>query len=124
MAVKKSNVIPINWTTKNIMFFQNLGYLNKKKKSTGKLNLTEFVNRCVDRIISIDWPELDEDVEEKLLIMKLHDLDDKETKFFKLIQNDKREVARKIAELRAVKAFKKTSSEAKEVLQVLEVNDY
>ena len=120
MVVKKSNVIPINWTEKNMLFFQGLGYLNKKKKSTGKLNLSEFINRCVDRIISVDWPELEGDIELKLLIMKMQDLQEKEDRFLKLIQNDKRDVARAITELRAAKTAKKTRLEAESIIQVIQ----
>lgn len=122
MVVKKSNVIPVSWTNKNIMFFQDLGFLNKKKKSTGRQNLSEYVNRCVDRIIAIDWPELDDSVEEKLLLMKMQDLQEKEDRFLKVIERDKREVARAIAEVRALKKPKKLETpdiDAQAVLQVI-----
>lgn len=122
MVVKKSNVIPINWTEKNVIFFQNLGFLNKKKKSTGRQNLSEFINRCVDRIIAIDWPELDDSVEEKLLLMKMQDLREKEDRFLKLIERDKREVARAIAEVRAAKKAREVEScniKPEAVLQVI-----
>lgn len=100
MTVKKSNVVSISLTDKNLLFLQKLGYLNRRKKSTKNFNNSEFINRCMDRIIAIEWPELDEEVEEKLLLLKMNDLQAKRDQYLKLIEKDLREVAQALAGVR------------------------
>lgn len=97
MAVKKSNVISVNLTHKNVMFLQNLGFLNKNKKSTQRLNISEFVNRCIDHFLAIEKPEQNRELEARLIVSNINELQKRRDK---LEWQMKRE-AQHLAEVRA-----------------------
>lgn len=127
MAIKKRNVTSINLTDKNMMFMQKLGYISKRKKSTGKMNISEFINRCIDRVIAIDWPEMDEELELKLLLHKMADLEKKRESFNTLVERDMKEVALAITKVRAT--MSPQTAEAAEIrgekeLTILSVDAY
>lgn len=127
MAIKKSNVISVNLTDKNLLFMQHLGYLNKKKKSTQKLNISEFINRCIDFFIGIKWSHEEQNVELKLLLSRMSFLDKKRKHFNSLIEKDIKEVAIAINKIQSSKPIIESESvEIKEdpALEVLERDAY
>lgn len=127
MAIKKRNITSINWTDKNVLFFQRLGYMNRKKQVDPKHNLSEFVNRCVDKMIAIEWPELDEELDLKLLLAKMRDLETKRDNFNKDIERCMKEVAiaiTKVKEQQRAETPQSVEIEVTEEIQVLAVGSY
>lgn len=93
------NITTINLTHKNVMLLRKLGYLNNKNQKT-ELNKSEFINRAIDNYISIEWPELDEEINLKLLLARMKDIEKQRDLAFKKFECDARETAQAIAKAR------------------------
>lgn len=123
IAVKKSNVISVNLTHKNVMFLQNLGFLNKKKKSTQRLNISEFVNRCIDHFLAIEKPEQNKELEARLIISNINELQKRRDK----LESQIRREAQVLAEVRAGPVSSeppRSEIKAEKVIEVLETQTY
>lgn len=118
MARNKRVISSVVWTQKNLLILQNLGFLNKRGKSTGRKNLSDFVNRCVDDKIGIENSAMNQALEERLRLSNIHTLQKQRDN----IEDEIREEARKLEELRKGQQSKQTESLQCQDLSVMAVN--
>jgi len=96
MVVKQRVIISVVLTDKNLLRLQNMSFLNKRGRSTGKKNLNEFVNRCVDATIGIEDSSENHKLEETLILSNIQQLYKESDK----VKNRIRQEARKLEEHR------------------------
>lgn len=101
MTKKKRVVHSIVFTDKNELALQNMGFLNKRGKTTGRLNLCDFVNRAVAEKIGLDKPYVKEDIEERVIIGEIEALRKQRDHTDRDFEQRMRILAQKLAEVRA-----------------------
>jgi len=72
MVTKKSNVKTINFSDTNIVYFQMMGFLDKRKKVLKSKNFSKFINECVNAFRGVHDISQERALSEKLLLMELN----------------------------------------------------
>ncbi len=71
VKTKKRDMISVNLTKENVLFLQNIGFLDRWKRATSK-NLSEFMNKCVDSFRGVNHPSQVRELTEKLLVIDIN----------------------------------------------------
>ena len=90
-------------TEKNKLILQNMGFLNKRGQSTGRLNLNDFLNRALDEKIGIDDKSKNGELLEKVIVSEIQCIQKKRDDECVKVEGRLKELAMRLAELRGQK---------------------
>lgn len=93
-------------TDKNLLILQNMGFLNKRGRTTGRLNLNEFLNRALAEKVGIDNPSQNGDLLEKVILSEIQCIQKKRDEDCKQAETRLKELASRLAELKGQKKVK------------------
>lgn len=90
-------------TDKNRLILQNMGFLNKRGRTTGRLNLNEFLNRALSDKVGIDTPGQNGELLERVILSEIQCIQKKRDKDCKQAETRLKELASRLAEVRGQK---------------------
>lgn len=100
MVKTKRVILTFSPTDRNLLILQNTGYLNKRGKTTGRLNLGEFINRAIHEKVGVDDPSQNGQLLEKLLLSEIQAEQKKRDEIAKQSEAKLRELAKRLEEHR------------------------
>lgn len=103
MGIKKKSIFPVNLSNEAVQSIQRLGFINGKKQSTGKKNLSEFVSQLIVEFVGLNFPKDHKYIQEKILKLELYDFQKRRDKLEDAMQT----IANKLV------AIKESNQEAK-----------
>lgn len=93
-------------TDKNLLILQNMGFINKRGRTTGRLNLNDFLNRAIAEKVGIDDSTQNGDLLEKVIISEIQCIQKKRDEECKQAETKLKELASKLAEIKGQKKVK------------------
>lgn len=90
-------------TEKNRLILQNMGFINKRGASTGRLNINDFINRAIDEKIGIDDKSKNGELLEKVIVSEIQCIQKKRDDECQKAEGRLKELASRLAELRGQK---------------------
>lgn len=100
MVKQKRRILTFVPTDKNLIILKNMGFLNKHGRSTGRLNLNDFINRAIQDKVGIDDSKQNPELLERVLLDEIRALQDSREKFCKDIEQKLLTLASKLEEHR------------------------
>lgn len=90
-------------TDKNRLILQNMGFLNKRGRTTGRLNLNEFLNRALAEKVGIDGPGHNGELLEKVIISEIQCIQRKRDDDCRQAEIRLKELASRLADIKGQK---------------------
>jgi len=87
-------------TDKNRLILQNMGYLNKRGRTTGRLNLNDFLNQAVADKVGIDNSTQNGELLEKVIVSEIQLIQARRDQECQKAETKLKELARRLTDLR------------------------